>query len=47
MKEHEKVWSVWVDGSEVNNYLLTYQEASDLADEYVEDGYSPIIANAD
>jgi len=45
-KEHDKVWSVWVDGSEVNNYYLTYQDASDLADEYIEDGYMPVIANA-
>ena len=42
-----RVYSVWVDGKEVNDYWLTYQEASDLADECVKNGQSPIIGNAD
>ena len=42
-----RVYSVWVDGKEVNDYWLTYQEASDLADECVKNGQSPIIGNRD
>ncbi len=46
-KEHEKAYNVWVDGKEVNDHWLTYKEASDLADECVKNGQSPIIGNRD
>ena len=39
----EKKFTVWVGGSEVNDYLLTLQEAEDLAKEYEMDGYDDVI----
>lgn len=36
-------YTVWVDGTEVNNYYLNYKEAMNLAFEYEEDGYAPIV----
>lgn len=38
----EKTWSVFVGGSEVNNHYLTKDEAKELADEYVSDGYDEV-----
>lgn len=38
----EAIYSVFVDGVEVNDYYLTYDEAEDLADGYWEDGYDDI-----
>jgi len=40
----KKEWTVWVGGSEINNYLLTKQEALNLALEY-EDYNDVIIQN--
>lgn len=37
-----KVFSVWVGGSEVNDYYLTMDEAVRIADEYVDDGYEDV-----
>lgn len=37
-----KVFSVWVGGSEVNDYYLTIDEAVRIADEYVDDGYEDV-----
>ena len=37
-----KVFSVWVGGSEVNDYYLTIDEAIRIADEYVDDGYEDV-----
>ena len=38
----DKVFSVWVGGSEVNDYYLTLDDAIRLADEYVDDGYEDV-----
>ena len=35
-------YSVFVDGTEVNNYYLTYFNARLLAEEYIEDGYENV-----
>ena len=32
MSDTRKAYSVWVDGKQVNDDWLTYQEASDLSD---------------
>jgi hypothetical protein len=39
----EKKFTVWVGGIEVNDYLLTLQEAEELAEEYEMDGYDDVI----
>lgn len=38
-----KEYTVWVGGTEVNNYYLTKKEAENLAFEYEDDGYDDII----
>lgn len=38
----EPVWSVWVGGVEVNDYLMRLQDAQDLANEYEADGYTDV-----
>lgn len=38
-----KEFSVWVRGTEVNDYLLTKEEAESLAFEYTQDGYTDVI----
>ena len=35
--------SVWVGGDEVNDYYLSYDEALDLAGEYLEDDYDDVV----
>lgn len=40
--EQERKYSVYVGGVGVNDYLLTKDEACDLADKYIEDGYSDV-----
>lgn len=40
--EQEKKYSVYVDSVEVNDCLLTEDEARNLADEYIEDGYDNV-----
>lgn len=40
--EEGKLYTVWVGGTEVNDYYLTYEEAMDLADDYIEDGYDDV-----
>ena len=40
---NEKIYSVWVGASEVNNYYLTKQDAIDLAEEYKDDGYDDVV----
>ena len=39
---NEDRYTLWVGGSEVNNYYLTLIEAEELADEYIEDGYDDV-----
>lgn len=41
--KEEKVYSVWVGASEVNNFYLTKQDAIDLAEEYKDDGYDDVV----
>ena len=38
----EPEWSVWVGGSEVNDYLLRLQDAQDLANSYEREGYTDV-----
>ena len=38
-----KKFSVWVGGTEVNDYLLTREEAENLAFEYEDEGYDDVI----
>ena len=33
-----KVWSVWVDGFEMNSYILTYGEALKMKDDLLMEG---------
>jgi len=40
---NEKIYSVWVGGSEVNDVYLTKAEAEELADTYKEDGYDDVV----
>ena len=39
---NEDRYTLWVGGSEVNNYYLTLIEAEELADEYIEGGYDDV-----
>ena len=36
-------YTVWVGGVEVNDYLLSKEDAVKLAQEYKDDGYNTII----
>ena len=38
-----KKFNVWVGGTEVNDYLLTREEAEILAFEYEDNGYNDVI----
>ncbi len=38
-----KKFSVFVGGTEVNDYLLTREQAENLAFEYEDDGYDDVI----
>jgi hypothetical protein len=38
----EYFYSVWVGGVEVNNYLLTKEQAENLAQEWIDDGYDEV-----
>ena len=40
MIEH---YTVWVGGSEVNDYYLTQSEAQTIAQQYITDGYDDVI----
>ena len=33
---------VWVGGTEVNDYALTFEEAENLAQEYIDDGHDDV-----
>lgn len=43
MAEKDKRFIVWVGGVEVNDVLLTKEEAEDLAFEYEDDGYDDVV----
>jgi hypothetical protein len=38
-----KVWTVWVGGGEVNDYLLDYDSALKIAQDYLQDGYDEVV----
>ena len=38
----KKLWSVYVEGNEINDYYLTRKRAESLAFQYFNDGYSHI-----
>lgn len=38
----KKNYTVWVGGTEVNDYYLTKEQAEKLADEYINDGYDDV-----
>ena len=38
-----KKYTVWVDGTEVNDYLLTKKQAQLLAAQYINDNYENVI----
>jgi len=42
MESKNELYSVWVGGTEVNNYYLSLYEAQELAKEYEQDGYQDV-----
>ncbi len=36
-------WTVWVGGGEVNSYLLTKDEAEDIAQAWKDNGYDDVV----
>ena len=36
-------WTVWVGGGEVNSYLLSKEQAEDIAQEWKDKGYDDVI----
>ena len=40
-----KHYSVWVDGTEVHDYYVNYNNAVLIAQDYKYEGYTPIIRN--
>jgi len=42
MESKNELYSVWVGGTEVNNYYLSLYEAQKLAKEYEQDGYQDV-----
>lgn len=36
------IYSVWVGGFEVSDFLMTYRDAKKLAGEYIADGYDDV-----
>ncbi len=43
INDKDKRFTVWVDGTEVNDYYLTEEQAEILAEVWIDDGYEPII----
>tara|TARA_R110000803_G_scaffold112660_4_gene181024 strand:- start:1004 stop:1186 length:183 start_codon:yes stop_codon:yes gene_type:complete len=41
-EEQLKEYTVWVGGTEVNDFLLTKEKAEELAESYIEDGYDDV-----
>lgn len=37
------IFSVWIGGIEINDYMLTYAQANKLALKYINDGYDDVI----
>ena len=42
MSELDVKYTVWVGGTEVNDYLLTYEQAKELADSFKDEGYDDV-----
>ena len=36
-------WTVWVGGGEINSYLLTKDEAEDIAQAWIDKGYDEVV----
>lgn len=36
-------WTVWVSGGEVNSYLLSKEEAEDIAQAWKDNGYDDVV----
>jgi hypothetical protein len=36
-------WTVWVGGGEINSYLLTKDEAKDIAQAWIDKGYDEVV----
>jgi hypothetical protein len=36
-------WTVWVGGGEINDYLLTYEQANYLAGYWIGRGYDNVV----
>ena len=36
-------YTVWVGGGEINAYYLTYEQATELANEYIRAGYNDVV----
>ena len=43
MKNQVVGFTVFVDGGEVNDYYLSLDQALDMASDFIEDGYHPVI----
>jgi hypothetical protein len=44
-QERERVmdnWTVWVGGSELNAFYLNYEQATELANDYIRGGYDDV-----
>lgn len=37
-----ELYTVWVGGTEVNDYYLTKEEATELATKFIKDGYDDV-----
>ena len=42
-REQAPRWTVWVGGGEVNSYLLTKDEAEDIARAWKDKGYDDVV----
>ncbi len=42
-REEALSWTVWVGGGEVNSYLLTKDEAEDIARAWKDKGYDEVV----
>jgi len=42
-REEAPSWTVWVGGGEVNSYLLTKDEAEDIARAWKDKGYDDVL----
>jgi hypothetical protein len=36
-------WTVWVGGSELNAFRLDYEQAAELANDYIRAGYDDVV----